>query len=139
MATHLPQAGAGQSDQPQPGLAESVGMDEAHARGLQAEADGLTDEALKWHLEAAEAGHPAAAFRLGFLYGKRGDDRESIRWYSVSAAAGDRDSMYNLGNKYMNVGDKPEALRWYARAADAGDTDAMAMLGGDCMQHSSAP
>lgn len=115
--------------------ADPADVEVAHMNGLRSESIGMVDDALKWHHQAADAGHLMSAFRLAFIYGQQGDDQRAIRWYLVTAASGDRDSMYNLGNKYMNVGNKPEALKWYTKAAEAGDTDAMVKLGGDHMQN----
>lgn len=91
----------------------------------------------------ADAGHPAAQFRLGRIYQKgNGVDKDPDRaeeWFHKAlpglkqeAEAGDRDAafyLYDCFHEGLGVQkDDAEALRWLQRAATEGKTDAMFAL-----------
>lgn len=93
-------------------------------------------EAAEWFAKAHEAGHKAAANRLGELYLEGAGDlpqpdlARSI--FRQAAEAGDANAMYNLalmqnqglgGPRYTG-----KALEWYARAAEEGHEKAIEVV-----------
>lgn len=101
----------------------------------RAEAD--RKEAAAWFAKADEAGHTAAANRLGELLRDGGGDAQQMaRAREIFQRAADRgnvDSMYNLA-RMQNEGlggqrDTDNALKWYAQAADEGHDKASEVLG----------
>jgi len=92
------------------------------------------EEAHRWFLTAAEAGHAEAAFNLANLYrlrqgippmAKAESDSTAVRWYRAAAEAGLGKACMNLGNMYsLGLGtDKgpspPDHVYWYQRGSDA--------------------
>lgn len=101
----------------------------------RAEAD--RKEAAAWFAKADEAGHIAAANRLGeLLRDSDGDSQQMARARGIFQRAADKgnlDSMYNLA-RMQNEGlggqrDTDKALKWYAQAADGGHDKASDVLG----------
>jgi len=93
-------------------------------------------EAAEWFAKAREAGHKAAANRLGELYRDGAGDLQQVdRARSIfrqAAEQGDADAMYNLAH-LQNQGlggprDTGKALEWYVRAAEAGHEKASAVV-----------
>lgn len=95
-------------------------------------------EAVDWFTKAHEAGHRAAANRLGEIY------RDGIvvlqqldkakGYFQMAAEQGDANAMYNLA-QMRNDGlggprDTDQALKWYTRAAEQGHREAMAVVDG---------
>ena len=94
-------------------------------------------EAAGWFARADEAGHKAAANRLGeLLRDGIGDLQQSDKARSLfqrAAERGDPNAMYNLaGMQNAGLGgarDTVKALEWYARAADEGHEKASEVIG----------
>ena len=84
-------------------------------------------------LRRAAASHDSptavlAAFSLGELHERRGQETRAIRWYEKAAGAGHAGAMFRLG-QLAEPGDPVEAGQWYHRAAEAGHAGAMCRLG----------
>ena len=122
-------------------LAAIVGHREAQfaLASLLAKSDAATDrtEALEWFAKADEAGHRAAANRLGELHRDWAKDEHQMSMarniFQRAAEQGNPDAMFNLA-KMQHEGsggqrDAAEALEWFARAADAGHDKASELLG----------
>ena len=85
-------------------------------------------EAAEWLGKAQEAGHKAAANRLGELYrdgvGVLQQHDKARVIFQRAAEQGDADAMYNLAamqdDGLGGLRDTDLALKWYTRAADAG-------------------
>lgn len=101
-------------------------------------AEGERKEAATWFARADEAGHKAAANRLGeLLRDGVGDAQQMAQARNIFQRAADQgnlDSMYNLA-RMLNEGlggsrDTGTALKWYARAADDGHEQASEVLAG---------
>jgi len=95
-------------------------------------------EAVGWFAKAHEAGHKAAANRLGELYRDGADGLKQLDRargiFRRAAEHGDANAMYNLA-QMQNQGlggprDTVEALEWYTRAAEKGNENASEMLAG---------
>jgi TPR repeat protein len=91
-----------------------------------AEAD--RKEAVEWFAKAHQAGHKAAANRLGEAYrdgiGVLQQMEKARSFFQQAAEQGDANAMYNLA-QMQNEGlgglrDTDQALKWLARAADGG-------------------
>lgn len=88
-------------------------------------------------MQAAMAGDPAAACRLGDHYregkGFAKDPKVAFKWYARSALAGDADGQNNLGVAYEHgLGCRPNpkrAVKYYALAASQGCSTAQVNLG----------
>jgi len=86
--------------------------------------------------EAAESGHPRAAYILGLLSAGSGslkNETEVLKWMRLSAENGYAPAQEHLGMWYL-VGafvpeDPAEAVRWFSKAADQGNKSAMYFLG----------
>ena len=94
------------------------------------------DEKLEWLLKAANQGHPAAAFQLGWNYargqsGFQQDHARSLARYETAAAGGHVEACYELGWMHaQGLGCSRSAiaaLPWFRKAADAGFEQAQAM------------
>ncbi|MCF8177319.1 MAG: sel1 repeat family protein [Sulfuritalea sp.] len=107
---------------------------------LLASSDAEADrtEAVIWLGRAIEAGHKAAANRLGELY--RDSERvphqldKARSLFQQAAEHGDANAMYNLAEMLNNgLGgqrDTEMALKWYVRAADDGNERAYEVVSG---------
>ncbi len=100
-------------------------------------AEGGRKEAAEWFAKAHEAGHKAAANRLGELYrdgaGVSQKPDKARTFFQQAAEQGDANAMYNLA-AMQNDGlggprDTDKALKWYARAADEGHEKASEVIG----------
>jgi len=94
------------------------------------------DEKLEWLLKAANQGHPAAAFQLGWKYargqdGMQQDHARALVRYETAAAGGHVEACYELGWMHAQGLGCPRsataALPWFRKAADAGLDAAQAM------------
>ena len=94
-------------------------------------------EAVEWFAKAHEAGHRAAANRLGEMYrdgsGVLQQPDKARNLFQRAADQGNVDAMYNLA-RMQNDGlggprDTGRALLWYARAADEGHEQAVEVVG----------
>lgn len=85
----------------------------------------------------AQAGDPAAQYRLGDLYaegkGVAQNDAEAALWFERAAEQGEPMAQYNLGASYVEgTGVKKDvaaAAKWFRRAADQGVALAQLNLG----------
>jgi TPR repeat protein len=81
--------------------------------------------------EAADAGHPAAAFNVGWLLDKHhGRPAEAEVWYRRSAARGSPEAMAKLGRLAQAQGDAAAAEAWFRQAAALGHEPAVQGLAG---------
>lgn len=93
--------------------------------------------AAVYYRRAAEAGHVAAQYDLGYLYekglGVKCDLKQAAQWYRRAAEQGDAEAENNLGALYATGRgvrrDDAEAVRWYRLAAAQGDPEATDNLG----------
>jgi uncharacterized protein len=82
--------------------------------------------AKDWFRQAAEKGHPGAAFSLAMmeLDGSLGkpETEDAAKWLGVAAQGGNPDAQYNLGlvyaGRYGNEPDWVKAAEWFRKAAD---------------------
>jgi TPR repeat protein len=89
-----------------------------------------------FYRKAAQAGHPAAQYQLGYLLenglGVMQDLQKAAVWYRRAAQAGDAEAQNNLGVLCASgqgvAQDDKEAVRWYRRAAAQEDPEAMSNL-----------
>lgn len=81
----------------------------------------------------AEAGMPAAQFRLGLMYengrGVAKDLDAAEAWYGRAGAQGYGEALYNMGHLRYLRGDVADAVDWWTRGARRGSGDAMYRLG----------
>lgn len=96
------------------------------------------EESVAWFTKAHEAGHRAAANRLGELYrdgiGVSPQLDKAKGYFQRAAEKGDPNAMYNLA-QMLNEGlggprDTDRALKWYTRSAEQGHHEAMAVVDG---------
>ncbi len=95
---------------------------------LTRDANPKPDRAFALFSEAAEAGVPAAQFRLGYLYetgvGVDADADRAEYWYEQAADAGLLSAQLHLVNTLLGQGTEThtaEAIGWLSRAAQADD------------------
>ncbi|MFC9429589.1 hypothetical protein [Streptomyces sp. NPDC056987] len=90
---------------------------------------------LQWHhhlcRRAADAGHPAALFRLASLRRKAGDRDGAERSLLKAADAGNADALLALGDMREAAGDMTGAEVLFRRAADTGPPYAILKAGGN--------
>ncbi|MBQ5793628.1 MAG: SEL1-like repeat protein [Clostridia bacterium] len=94
-------------------------------------------DAIRCYKLAAEQGHAAAQYSLGYCYrngyGVTKSDKEAAKWYKLAAENGDADAQCGLGYMYENgigVGKNlSEAIRLYRLSAEQGDKIAQTNLG----------
>ena len=90
------------------------------------------DEAMKWKLMAAGAGHPLAQSDIAVQMLNENKNDEALTWMTKAATAGVVNSQYQLGLLYAQGGIVPKDLAgakyWIQKAADAGDARAIALL-----------
>ncbi len=90
---------------------------------------------LQWHhhlcRRAADAGHPAALFRLASLRRKAGDRDGAERLLLKAADAGNADALLALGDMREAAGDMTGAEVLFRRAADTGPPYAIFKAGGN--------
>ena len=94
-------------------------------------------QAAIWYRKAAEQGHAAAQFLLGFLYddgeGVPKDAGQAAIWYRKAAEQGHATAQNNLGVLYQDGAGVPkdagEAAIWYRKAAEQGHATAQYHLG----------
>ena len=115
--------------------------EKAYRRGVQfAEGDGVAQdyvEAVRFYLQAAEAGYAPAQYDLAYLYekglGLECDLKQAAMWYQKAADQGDPEAQNNLGTLYATGQGVPrsdsEAIRWYRLAAEENDPEGMTNLG----------
>src|SRR5262249_2762605 len=93
------------------------GNDAYFGRGAKQDHTG----ALLWYKKAADKGHAAAAFSVGYQYDKGlgvGQDRaEAAKWYQKAADKGNADAAFNLGLLYQSgrgvKQDYAQARKWF--------------------------
>lgn len=90
--------------------------------------------AFKYFLQAAEAGHPLAAFKVGCYYAGqfRGvvpvDAGLALKYKLRAAEAGYDRAQQAVGAHYSKAGDLTQAVAWLERAARQGDAASTAWL-----------
>lgn len=104
-------------------------------KGSKAFDEGDLDNAIKYHLLAAEKGDGDSMNDLGFIYSSNGphyDANKAYFWYHKGMKAGSVDAMNGFAVCHLNgIGvkqDIDQAIRWYERAAEYGDGRAHANL-----------
>lgn len=104
-------------------------------KGSKALDEGDLDNALKYHLLAAEKGDADSMNDLGFIYSSNGphyDANKAYFWYRSGQKAGSIDAMNGFAICHLNgIGVKQnidQAIRWYERAAEYGNGRAHANL-----------
>lgn len=122
---------------PAPRLDHSDVLEPEFHAGLKAYYDEDYKTAMEIWLPMAEAGHPAAQFRVGRLY-DRGEGvtlglSKAFRWYEISAENGHVDAQYNFGLMYR-YGDRVKInsekfIYWLTQAALQGDDYSQVVLG----------
>jgi tetratricopeptide (TPR) repeat protein len=97
--------------------------------GKQAALDPAAQRAMDDLRENAEAGDPAAQWRLGTKYdsgvGVPRDGAEAEKWYRRAAESGYAKAQNSLGSAYQADRRYSEAVGWYQKAADQGDALAL--------------
>ncbi|WP_073234921.1 SEL1-like repeat protein [Pedobacter caeni] len=104
-------------------------------KGADAFNEGDIDNAIKYHLLAAEKGDADSMNDLGFIYSRNGihyDANKAYFWYRKGTKAGSVDAMNGFGICHLNgIGvsqNIDQAIRWYERAAEYGSGRAHANL-----------
>jgi len=90
---------------------------------------GHKEDAERWYVRAAEAGHPGAMLGVGDLCYERGDRAGAKGWYERGAERDEPGSMINLGYMCQQEGTLTDAEGWFERAARAGYPPGMFNLG----------
>ena len=90
------------------------------------------DEAMKWKLRAAGAGHPLAQSDVAVQMLHENKNDEALTWMTKAASSGVVNSQYQLGLIYAQGEIVPKDLSnarlWIQKAADAGDARAVALI-----------
>jgi TPR repeat protein len=94
-------------------------------------------EAVRCYRQAAEQGHAAAQYNLGWCYengrGAEKDAREAVRWYGKAAEQGHPLAQVRLGHCYLDgrgvARDARAAVKWFRQAAAQGNARAQLSLG----------
>ncbi|WP_210397403.1 tetratricopeptide repeat protein [Motiliproteus sediminis] len=102
----------------------------AYRQGLQLSLAGpeTQERAVALFQQAADDGHPGAAYLLGMSYlagqGVGRDPRQALRWLEPLAERGHARAQYHVGEIYMNGAGVAEerawAVHWYERSARLG-------------------
>ena len=94
------------------------------------------EQALRWFLKAAEAGHVRSMVRLACALSHPDHEEtwgEAVRWFQKAADCGDASGMTLLGFAYREghgvAQDYEQALSWFIKAVVAGDTLSMLHAG----------
>jgi Flp pilus assembly protein TadD len=90
-------------------------------RAEQYEQAGRLVEAQAAYRAAAAAGSADAAYRLGVLLHRSGDQQAAQRWYQQAADQDFPLAFNNLGALALARGDLTQAEAWFRRAIDIGD------------------
>ncbi|SMN00825.1 hypothetical protein SPONN_1980 [uncultured Candidatus Thioglobus sp.] len=85
----------------------------------------LNDEAFKWTIRAAEAGHIVAQNNIGLSYlhglGVKKDKNAAFKWFEKSAKQGLSYAQSELAMLYYRQGNTAQAQKWWQIAADSND------------------
>ena len=108
-----------------------------YQKGMTDYNQGNSASAVEAFRKAAEQGHSAAQFSLGYccLYGHgvTRDYAETVKWFRKGAERGHADAQCWLGECYYNgigVGKNVvEAVKWFRKAAEQGHTRGQILLG----------
>ena len=96
-------------------------MDAANELGTIMGRDGFFEEAMKFHLMAAEFGNIEAQGNLGVDYYRQGNHEQAIKWYTKAAEAGSSVAQNNLATLYLSEG-KPELAKpWLQMGIESGN------------------
>jgi TPR repeat protein len=86
---------------------------------------GRNDNAFRWMMRAAEAGHAAAQNNIGLSYlhglGVEQDDKKAFKWFEKSAKQGLSYAQSELAMLYYRQGNVKQAQHWWLIAANAND------------------
>jgi hypothetical protein len=88
-----------------------------------------SQDAERWYVLAAEAGHIRAAYQLGWMCKERGDHDAAAMWWEKAARAGDAEAAYYLGELlwYLNAPERAEP--WFLQSAQGGHAHSAYQLG----------
>lgn len=97
---------------------------------------GLKDEKAAFELfkQAAEAGDPLAAYKLGDYYARpdngfvTANKAEALRLKTIAAEAGYALAQHDVARMHFEAGEIDAALEWLLRAAQQGNADALRAL-----------
>lgn len=97
---------------------------------------GLKDEKAAFELfkQAAEAGDPLGAYKLGDYYARPGNGfveankAEALRLKTIAAQAGYSLAQHDVARLHFEAGDVDQALEWLLQAAQQGQADALRAL-----------
>lgn len=90
--------------------------------------DGFFEEAMQFHLMAAQSGNIEAQGNLGVDLYRQGKTDEAIYWYTKAAQAGSALAQNNLGTLYLSEG-KPELAKpWLQMGIESGNIDSIMNL-----------
>lgn len=102
---------------------------------LYAGAEGLFEdraEALKWFHKAFDAGSPEAAFHIGRILEKQGDESGALPWLQKAADKGNPEALAVLGRRYRDgrgvPKDEARAGQCLRRSAEGGHGEGMLEL-----------
>lgn len=83
------------------------------------------DDAFRWMMRAAEAGHVAAQNNIGLSYlhglGVKQDDKEAFAWFEKAAKQGLTYAQSELAMLYYRQGNTEKAQQWWLTAANMND------------------
>lgn len=120
-------AASGPPSDPKP--AQNADTELAFARGQDFERAGQSTTAMVEYEEAARAGHPDAAYRLGALHAEREQTDAARSWLKTAFDLGVANAGFQLGYLAEINEDEAGAEKWYRKAIAQGDVDSMVNLG----------
>lgn len=85
-------------------------------------------KALKYYMQAAEAGIVPAMVSCGNMYLERNDAENALQWFERAAEFDDVVAINNIGYIHEMDENFEQAFKWYKRSADLGDVVAMLNL-----------
>ncbi|KAF9127994.1 hypothetical protein BGW39_005440 [Mortierella sp. 14UC] len=126
-------------------MSAQVELGEEYFSGYE---DGLpqdSEAAMKWFLQAANQGHPAAQYYVGLMYyrglGVPVDKQTAAEWFLKAANQKEVHSQVLLGEMYLHGQGIPEdpsrALQWLLPPANEGHAEAQYYIG--CMYNDGTP
>lgn len=93
--------------------------------GYEYSQQGRNEDAFRWMMRAAKAGHIAAQNNIGLSYlhglGVEQKDKEAFDWFEKSAKQGLPYAQSELAMLYYRQGNVEQAQQWWLTAANAND------------------